>query len=66
MTTLNAANEIAVEHFLKRQIKFTEIAKLITEVMTQVTSEPADELQVIIEADSRARSLTRQLVEQRV
>jgi len=66
MTTLNAANEMAVEYFLRRQIKFTEIAKLITEVMAQVTSEPADELQVIIEADSRARSLTRQLVEQRV
>jgi 1-deoxy-D-xylulose-5-phosphate reductoisomerase len=66
MTALNAANEIAVEYFLQRQIKFTEIAKLITEVMAQVTSEPADELQVIIEADSRARRLTRQLVEQRV
>jgi 1-deoxy-D-xylulose-5-phosphate reductoisomerase len=66
MTTLNAANEIAVEHFLKRNIKFTEISKLITEVMEQTTSLPVDELQVILEADFRARELTRQLVEQRV
>jgi 1-deoxy-D-xylulose-5-phosphate reductoisomerase len=66
MTTLNAANEIAVENFLKRNIKFTEIAKLITEVMEQTTSRPVDELQVILEADFRARELTRQLVEQRV
>jgi 1-deoxy-D-xylulose-5-phosphate reductoisomerase len=66
MTTLNAANEIAVEHFLKRNIKFTEISKLITEVMEQTTSRPVDELQVILEADFRARELTRQLVEQRV
>ena len=66
MTTLNAANEIAVEHFLKRQIKFTEIAKLITEVMEKTTSQPVDELQVILEADFRARELTRQLVEQRI
>jgi 1-deoxy-D-xylulose-5-phosphate reductoisomerase len=66
MTTLNAANEIVVENFLKRNIKFTEIAKLITEVMEQTTSRPVDELQVILEADFRARELTRQLVEQRV
>lgn len=65
MTVLNAANEIAVEHFLSRQIKFTEIPRLITKVMEQSTIEPADELDSILRADFNARELARQLVELR-
>jgi 1-deoxy-D-xylulose-5-phosphate reductoisomerase len=65
MTVLNAANEIAVEHFLSRQIKFTEIPRLITKVMEQSTTEPADELDSIMQADFNARELARQLVELR-
>lgn len=65
MTVLNAANEVAVEHFLNRQIKFTEISKLITEVMKQSTIEPAKELDSILRADFNARELARQLVELR-
>ena len=65
MTVLNAANEIAVEHFLSRQIKFTEIPRLITKVMEQSTIEPADELDSILRADLHARELARELVELR-
>jgi len=65
MTVLNAANEIAVEHFLSRQIKFTEIPRLITKVMEQSTIEPADGLDSILRADFNARELARQLVELR-
>lgn len=65
MTTLNAANEVAVEHFLSRQIKFTEIPRLITKVMEQSITEPADELDSILQADFNARELARQLVELR-
>ena len=65
MTVLNAANEIAVEHFLSRQIKFTEISRLITKVMEQSTIEPADGLDSILRADFNARELARQLVELR-
>ena len=61
-TVLNAANEIAVEHFLNRQIKFTEIPKMITKVMEQATSVPADDLDVILEADLIARELARKLI----
>jgi len=61
-TVLNAANEIAVEHFLNRQIKFTEIPKMITRVMEQATSAPADDLDVILEADLNARELARRLI----
>lgn len=65
MTVLNAANEIAVEHFLSRQIKFTEIPRLLTKVMEQSTIEPADGLDSILRADFNARELARQLVELR-
>ena len=65
MTVLNAANEIAVEHFLSGQIKFTEIPRLITKVMEQSTIEPADGLDSILRADFNARELARQLVELR-
>ncbi len=65
MTVLNAANEIAVEHFLSRQIKFTEIPRLITKVMEQSTIEPADGLDTILRADFNARELARQLVQLR-
>lgn len=65
MTVLNAANEIAVEHFLSRQIKFTEIPKLITKVMEKSTIKPADGLDSIMRADFNARELARQLVELR-
>ena len=61
-TVLNAANEIAVEHFLNRQIKFTEIPKMITKVMEQATSVAADDLDVILEADLNARELARKLI----
>ncbi len=63
MTVLNAANEIAVEHFLSRKIKFTEIPRLITKVMEQSTIEPAEELDSIMRADFNARELARRLVE---
>jgi 1-deoxy-D-xylulose-5-phosphate reductoisomerase len=65
MTVLNAANEIAVEHFLSRQIKFTEIPRLITKVMEQSTIEPADGLDSILQADFNARELALRLVELR-
>ena len=61
-TVLNAANEIAVEYFLNRQIKFTEISKMITKVMEQAASVPADDLDVILEADLNARELARRLI----
>jgi len=59
---LNAANEIAVEHFLTRQIKFTEIPRLITRVMEQTISSSADHLEEILAADLNARELARRLI----
>lgn len=65
MAVLNAANEVAVEYFLDRRIKFTEIPRLITNVMEQTATGPADMLEGILQADSSARSLARELVKLR-
>jgi len=65
MAVLNAANEIAVEHFLDQRIRFTEISNLITEVMQRTASGPADDLAAILDADASARRLARELVKVR-
>ena len=65
MVVVNAANEVAVEYFLNKQIKFTDISRLITKVMQQATTGPADKLESILQADFEARSLARELVELR-
>ena len=65
MAVLNAANEVAVEHFLNGRIKFTEIPRVITNVMEQVTTGPADSLEGILQADSSARNLACELIELR-
>ena len=52
---LNAANEVAVEAFLAGGIKFTDIAKVIAEVMESwQTAEPED-IDAVIDADKKAR-----------
>ena len=65
MAILNAANEVAVAHFLEHQIRFTEIPKLINEVMERTTTGPADDLAAILDADARARQLATELVKVR-
>lgn len=52
---LNAANEVAVNAFLKSTIKFTEIPVIIKKTMDQHTVMPDTELHVVIEADKWAR-----------
>lgn len=57
---LNAANEVAVEAFLKNQIGFLDIARTCERVLDQFTSQsdfscaPAD-MQAVIHTDRRAR-----------
>ena len=63
MAVLNAANEVAVEYFLSKRIKFTDISRLITKVMQQAITGPADKLEGILQADFDARGLARELVE---
>ena len=58
--TLNAANEIAVEAFLQRRIRFTDIGRMIAEVLEATPPSPVDTLDAVFEADRRARAQAQQ------
>ncbi|WP_413813849.1 1-deoxy-D-xylulose-5-phosphate reductoisomerase [Stutzerimonas balearica] len=54
---LNAANEVAVEAFLGRRIRFTEIASIIADVLEQEAVGAAGCLDDVLMADQQARRL---------
>jgi 1-deoxy-D-xylulose-5-phosphate reductoisomerase len=55
MIVMNAANEIAVEHFLKKSIKFIDIAPLIQSVLDIFGEQEANSIDEILALDNRAR-----------
>lgn len=55
MAILNAANEVAVASFLNKQIKFTDIPKLIDNTLQNIPSNVAHHLDIILDDDRRAR-----------
>ncbi|MBI6922321.1 MULTISPECIES: 1-deoxy-D-xylulose-5-phosphate reductoisomerase [Pseudomonas] len=57
---LNAANEVAVEAFLGRRIRFPEIAGMIEQVLDQEPVVPLPSLDAVFAADQRARELSRE------
>ncbi|MBU1806802.1 MAG: 1-deoxy-D-xylulose-5-phosphate reductoisomerase [Gammaproteobacteria bacterium] len=52
---LNAANEVAVDAFLNRRIRFTEIASIIDDVLNREASVPTVCLEDVLAADNQAR-----------
>ena len=61
-TVLNAANEIAVEAFLDRRIKFTDIPVIIEQCMDNIAVAVADTLAVILDHDQQARIVAKQII----
>ena len=59
---MNAANEIAVEAFLERQIGFRQINQVIANVMSSLPADAVDNLDDLLEQDRRARSLARSML----
>ena len=57
---LNAANEVAVEAFLQRRIRFPEIAGMIEQVLGQEPVVALPTLEAVFAADQRARELSRE------
>lgn len=53
---LNAANEIAVDAFLKQKISFMDIPRMIESVLTTANIEPVDTLEQVVFADVAARA----------
>ncbi|MES3006242.1 MAG: 1-deoxy-D-xylulose-5-phosphate reductoisomerase [Pseudomonadota bacterium] len=56
-TILNAANEVAVESFLKGAISFTDIPAIIAAVLAQMSCGKADTIDIIRQADEQARAI---------
>jgi len=60
---LNAADEVAVELFLKQKIKFTQIPTLIEETLNNFSAPPPSSIEEVTEIDNKARELARKLAE---
>ncbi|MGG2399741.1 1-deoxy-D-xylulose-5-phosphate reductoisomerase [Pseudomonas sp. SH1-B] len=54
---LNAANEVAVEAFLQRRIRFSDIPRMIESVLNAQPVQAVEALDVVFEADAQARAL---------
>ncbi len=69
-TSLNAANEVAVDAFLKGQIRFTDIASINESVLSKACSTNTQlhsyDLESLLELDTMARNLANQALKERV
>ncbi len=54
---LNAANEIAVEKFLKEEISFKQITEIVEEVLNKIEHFEVNSVEDILEFDAKARAL---------
>lgn len=63
-TALNAANEVAVDAFLSKRIKFTEIVKINETSVKKFVSQEVVSIEDVIALDGNVRQFAQQLVEQ--
>lgn len=58
---LNAANEVAVERFLKGDVSYISIANIVEECLETIESESNLDIERLLEADNKARELSRNI-----
>jgi len=63
--TLNAADEVAGEAFLKRQIPFLAIAEVVEETLHQMENHHPDSIGEVLQIDEESRGLARRILEKR-
>jgi 1-deoxy-D-xylulose-5-phosphate reductoisomerase len=61
---LNAANEVAVEHFLQGSITFTTIAKIVARVLEKTQSAPISTIQDVLEMDISSRRIASKVIKE--
>ncbi len=61
-TVLNAANEIAVEKFLRNEITFDRITSIVSEVLNKISYKELNSLQEVILFDQEARQIAKNLI----
>lgn len=59
---LNAANEVAVDKFLKGKIKFSQIAELIDKALNNIENHSDPDIDTIFECDRKTRETVKSLV----
>ena len=59
---INATNEIAVDAFLNKKIKFTQISELIEIALNEAKSSNVKSIEDILAVDSQARTKAKQLL----
>jgi 1-deoxy-D-xylulose-5-phosphate reductoisomerase len=62
----NAANEVAVEHFLGRKIGFTQIAEVVEDVLSRRWDGNVLSFEDILRADAEARRIAGESASQRI
>jgi len=62
---LSAANEVVVESFLRGGLGWTTIAELNDDALAAWDGTLADSVDAVLEADRRAREVTRRIIERR-
>lgn len=62
-TTLNAANEVAVDAFLSGQLGFMQIAQVNEECLQRTLNHNLGNIEAVLECDRRARSLSANIID---
>ena len=62
---LNAANEIAVQAFLKGRIGFTEITELVSDCLNQIDRQPISSIDEVLSVDRMSRHIADQWILER-
>lgn len=65
-TTLNAANEVAVDAFLNNKISYKQISQSVEYALDKCCVKNAYELEEILEIDKQARQITKQFIESKL
>jgi 1-deoxy-D-xylulose-5-phosphate reductoisomerase len=63
-TVLNAANEIAVDAFLNRRVRFSDIPVIIERCMDAIEVKAADSLEIVLDQDKLARIVSNRIIDQ--
>ena len=60
--TLNAANEVAVNAFLKNKLGFLDIPKVVEKTLNEVSCHNLDTLESVVENDQLSRQIAQSFV----
>ena len=60
--TLNAANEVAVNAFLKNKIWFLDIPEVVEKTLQEVSCQNLDTLESVVENDQLSRKIAQSFV----